>query len=371
MTGAHEVIVVGGGVIGCGIAWELTRRNVRVTLVERGPIGREASWASAGIISLPNRPDWRPERIALGRLSLKRYPEWVADLESRTGIAIEYHRPGGWSVAVDAEHGAVEAERAAFQLSLGFEVEEVAPEEARRREPALPRDLVAAWFTPAAGSLSLHRLTEALAAAAAAQGAVIRPETPVGSILMENGRAVGVRLSEGDLLADRVVLATGAWTRLLADPLGVALPTRPMKGQLIAFANAPVHPRGIISGHHGYVRPRPDGSTLVAATEEDVGFDHRVTGEGVAWLLNLTRMICPGLLAGEIVETWAGLRPGSDTGEPMMGPVPGVDGLWAATGHFRTGAKEAPASAMLMAEALATSRIDPLLAAFAPPATSA
>jgi glycine oxidase len=107
---------------------------------------------------------------------------------------------------------------------------------------------------------------------------------------------------------------------------------------------------------------------MVAATEEDVGFDRRVTGDGVFWLLGLTRTLCPVLLQGEVAETWTGLRPGSETGDPLIGPVPGYEGLWVSAGHFRTGAKEAPATAMLVADALTTGETPPLLAAFSPAA---
>jgi glycine oxidase len=122
----------------------------------------------------------------------------------------------------------------------------------------------------------------------------------------------------------------------------------------------------VISGHGGYVRPRPDGTTMVAATEEDVGFDRRVTGEGVAWLLELTRTLCPILLQGEVVETWTGLRPGSETNDPLIGPVPGYDGLWVCAGQFRTGPKEAPAPASLVAEAVSTGETPAILRAFDP-----
>jgi glycine oxidase len=108
--GAGSVVIAGGGVIGAGIAFELAQRGVAVTLVERGRIGGEASWASAGIVSLPNRPWMKPERVELGRLSLDRYPALVAELEERTGLAIDYRRPGEWVIAVDDEHA--EAERA-------------------------------------------------------------------------------------------------------------------------------------------------------------------------------------------------------------------------------------------------------------------
>ncbi len=364
---ASDIIIIGAGVIGSAIAYELARHGQRVTLIDRGPIGGEASWASAGIISAPNRLDMRPERIEIGRRSLERYPSLVAELEDQTGLAIEYRRPGELTVAVDLEHAEAERARASWQRSHGFIVDELTPADARNFEPALPPVLAAAWFTPNVGSLSVHRLTRALANAAALLGATVLPDTPVGEVTSRDGRVDGVRLSDRVLPAETVVLATGAWTRFFGETLRVSLPTKPVKGQLIAFANAPARPSHVIAGHGGYVRPRGDGTTLVAATEEEVGFDRRVTGEGVSWLLDLTRTLCPVLLQGEVVETWTGLRPGSDTREPLIGPVPGYQGLWVAAGHFRTGAKEAPATAELVASSLLSGSVDAVLAPFAPP----
>jgi glycine oxidase len=309
-----------------------------------------------------------PERIELGRLSLDVYPALVDELEARTGIGVDYRRPGEWTIAVDDERAEAEQAIATWQRSLGYPVEETSPAEAWNQEPALPERMVAVWLHPNVGSLSVFRLTQALATAARQLGATVLEETPVGGLVREGGRVTGVRLQDRDLHAGMNILATGAWTRLLGDSLDITLPTRPVKGQLIAFANAPLRPRRVIAGHGGYVRPRPDGSTMVAATEEEVGFDRRVTGDGVAWLLELTRTLCPALLQGEIVETWTGLRPGSDTENPLIGPVPGLDGVWVSAGHFRTGAKEAPATASLVAEALVAGQVSPILRAFDPAA---
>lgn len=365
-----EVVVVGGGVIGCSIAYELARRDVDVTLIERGPIGREASWASAGIISLPNRPNMRPERVEMTRRSLRRYPDLVDEIEALTGISVEYRRPGEMIVAVDDDHATVEFARAEWQRSQGFAIEELEAEQARTLEPALPPALRAAWYIRDVGSLSLYRLTQALAMAAAGLGATILTDTPVASVEQAGGKVTGVRMAGRTLPADLVILATGAWTRFLGETAGAHLPTKPVKGQLIAFASSPVRPKHVLAGHGGYARPRVDGTTIVAATEEDAGFDRRVTGDGVAWLLELTRTICPVLLAGELVESWTGLRPGTEEGEPLIGPVPGVEGLWVSAGHFRTGAKEAPATAELVAASIIEGRADPLLAPFAPQARS-
>lgn len=367
-TGLQSVIIVGGGVIGSGIAYELAQRGMEVTLVERGRIGGEASWASAGVISLPSRPWVTPERVELGRISLELYPPLVEELEARTGLGIEYRRPGEWSIAVDEEHAAAERKVAAWQQGLGLTVEEYSPEEARRLEPALPEALQAAWLHPGVGSLSVYRLTQALAMAARHLGATVLEETPVGGLVHDRGRVTGVRLQDRDLHAELTLLATGAWTRLLGDTIGVTLPTKPVKGQLIAFRNAPLRPGRVIAGHGGYVRPRADGTTMVAATEEEVGFDRRVTGDGVAWLLDLARTLCPVLLHGEVAETWTGLRPGSETNDPLIGPAPGLEGLWVSAGHFRTGAKEAPATAKLVAEALVDGTMSPTLQVFDPAA---
>src|ERR671916_1955259 len=146
--GAGSVVIAGGGGIGSGIAFELAKRGVSVTLVERGRIGGEASWASAGIVSLPSRPWVKPERAELGRISLERYPALVAELEERTGLAIDYRRPGEWVIAVNEEHAEAEQAVAAWQRGMGLDVEDVVPAVARKTEPALPETLLSAWFRP-------------------------------------------------------------------------------------------------------------------------------------------------------------------------------------------------------------------------------
>ena len=180
-----SVVIAGAGVIGSGIAFELAQRGVSVTLVERGRIGGEASWASAGIVSLPSRPWMKPSGWSLGRISLERYPALVAELEERTGLAIDYRRPGEWVIAVDEEHAEAEQVVAAWQRGLGLDVEDVPPAVARTTEPALPESLLAAWFHPNVGSLSVYRLTQALANAARQLGATVLEETPVGGLLRE------------------------------------------------------------------------------------------------------------------------------------------------------------------------------------------
>nr|MBA2520299.1 FAD-dependent oxidoreductase [Chloroflexia bacterium] len=208
MSGRSDVVIVGGGIIGCGIAYELVKRGVAVTLVERGPIGGEASWASAGIIGIPSRPEWTPARVDLHRISLARYPTLRAELRERCAIDFDYVQPGDLAIAVDAEAAARRRTVADWQRAEGFAIEELTIAEARQREPALPAGLQAVWFSPTAGSLSVHRFTLALATAAASLGATILPDTPAGELLLDRAKVRGVRLLDRELTAETVILAT-------------------------------------------------------------------------------------------------------------------------------------------------------------------
>lgn len=363
----NDVVIVGGGVIGCAIGYGLTKHGVGVTIIDSGPIGNEASWASAGIISIPNRMDMAPERIEITRRGHQLYPALVAEVEHATGISTSFRQLGDVYLAVDEEHARHVDRLSEWQRGLGFDMQKLDTATARELDPALPEEIASVWYSPDVSAISLHRFTQALAAAAAQNGATVLAQTPVMAVNQDAGRVTGIKLASGDIAADTVILATGSWTRFFSDALSVPLDILPIKGQLIAFANPPVRPSHVISGHGGYVLPRPDGTTLAAATEEDAGFDRRVTGDGLTWLLNLAQTLCPSLVKGEVAETWTGLRPGTQRGEPYMGPVPGYEGLWVAAGHFRTGAKEAPGSAELIVESLVSGTVDERLTPFLPP----
>lgn len=361
-----EVVVVGGGLIGAAVAYELAQRGRQVAIVERGPVAGEASWASAGIISLPNQPQAAPARVEITRRSLTRFPELVAELEESTGIDIEYRRPGNLLVALGPARAEELNRLGEWQRAQGFDVENLDPASARGLEPGLADGVQAAWFAPGIGALRVTRLTEALVMAASRDGTAIMADNPVSSLIQQRGRVLGVRTSQGDIPAEVVVLAAGAWTGELAASVGLALPVRPVKGQSLALAGAPQPPRHIVSGHGIHLVPRADGTIAVAATEEEAGFDQRVTAEGVTRLTAGAAVLVPSLPQGELASSWSGLRPAAADGEPLMGPVPDLDGLWIASGHFRTGAKEAPESARLVADAILSGEPDPLLQRFLP-----
>lgn len=363
---AVEIAIVGGGIIGCTLAYELARKGISVTLVERGAIGGEASWASAGIISPPSQKMTPAVRVELTARSIAAYPWLVAAVQEETGIDTGFRQWGELLVARD-ENDVVRLQALlSWQGDLGFDSEWVEPHELRALEPALPEGLLGAVLANDAAAVNVHRLTRALALAAANRGATIHEHTPALGLAVEQDRVTGVRLADGTLHADRVILAAGAWTARFGADLGQPLPTLPVKGQMLAIGGAPRWPQHIIAGAGGFLIPRTDGTVAVGATEEEAGFDKRVTPAGLRALIGLVEALGPELLDGEVVATWAGLRPGTSDREPIVGQVPGYENLWVASGHHRTGVQLAIGTAELLVASLIAGAPDPLLDPLSP-----
>ncbi|HET9014259.1 MAG TPA: glycine oxidase ThiO [Thermomicrobiaceae bacterium] len=359
--GAVDVAIVGGGIIGCTLAYELARKGISAAVIERGEVGGEASWASAGIISPPSHAA-PPLRLELGRRSLAGYPWLIATVQEETGVDVGYRHWGEILIARDEAEVAGLRELLAWQEGNGFDSEWVEATDLHDLEPALPAGLLGAVLVNDAGAVVVNRLTRALARAAVARGAAVLEHTPAVGFAREGDRTTGVRLADGALLpAGQVVLAAGAWTARFGVDLDRPLPTLPVKGQMMALADAPVMPHHVIGGAGGYLVPRTDGSIAVGATEERVGFDKRVTPAGLRELIGLVEALGPGLLEGMVTATWAGLRPGTIDREPILGLVPGYRNLWVATGHFRQGVQLAIGTAELMVDSLQAGRPDPLL----------
>ncbi len=363
---AKTVLVIGGGVIGCALAHYLAKGGAQVTLIERQRLAQESSWATAGIISAPLSPDIPIERARLELRSAALFPELIEELRAATGIGVEYNPTGELLVALTEADAEKLHESIPWQRNLGMPVEWLDGAAVRQREPALSTQVQGALWCPFVASLRGHRLTLALARAARSRGATIIEETPVEGLLTEGGRVVGVRTRSGEFRADATVIAAGAWSAQLGNSVGVNLPTTPVRGQMLALEDPETPLRHIIAGAGGYLLPRADGTIAVAATVDPPGFDLRVTTEGLAWLAGLVRTLAPSLAGARVVETWAGLRPSSTDGKPLIGRAPGQDGLWIATGHHRNGILWAPLTGQLLADAILTDELDPALAPYDP-----
>ncbi|HEX5530967.1 MAG TPA: glycine oxidase ThiO [Methylomirabilota bacterium] len=360
------VLVVGGGIIGCAAALELARRGCRVTLLERGTPGGEASSAAAGLLApFGDSPEPDPfHRLAIE--SWRLYPRVVAELRALTGIDVEHVTAG--TLHPIATPGDLEDARARcgwpLAAELGIEVVEGA--ELAALEPALAKDVTAARLVRGEQWVNNQRLVTAYALAAAARGVTVRTGVEVGRILVERGRARGVLADGEPLTADAVLLAAGAWTAALAPGLGGPLPVGPVRGQMLAVSNVPVLISHAIHGDDIYLVPRPSGELLVGATVERAGFERAVTPDGLGGLIAQAVALVPEIGRRPITRSWCGFRPAAPDGLPVLGPWPDVAGLFVATGHYRNGILLAPVTAAVMADCIVDGKTPDSITPFLP-----
>lgn len=349
----RDVVIVGGGAIGLSIAYALAREGVLSTVLDRRDLGREASWAGAGMV--PPRGEGRPPASAIGALrawSASLFPSWSEALKEETGVDNGFRRCGGVDVAAtEAEARALEAVAGRWRAE-GIACERLSDVDRARVEPALSPEPRLVYFLPDRAQIRNPRHLRALAAASSARGVRLLPGQEVERLETRNGRVTGVRTAAGTLACGRLVVAAGAWSGGLLASLGVPLRTPPVKGQIVLLRHDRPLLRRIVEYGKSYLVPRDDGRILVGATEEDAGFDVRPTEGSYQRLLAAAFRLCPVLAEAGVEATWTGLRPGSCDGKPYLGVAPGFDNLIVATGHGRAGLQLSPATGELVADLL-------------------
>jgi glycine oxidase len=364
----YDVVVVGGGIIGGSISFALSQRGLRVAVLDRQELVREASWAAAGMLSpAPDCPSAIP-LVPLGRASLAMYANFITDVEEASQLPAGYHAGGTLEVLF---HGEAERELStlvALHHGLGLSCEPLPLEEAAEMEPALGRDARAAAFLPDEASVNNRSLSAAVIAAAKSAGAALFPGVEVISLVKDGNRCTGVKTAGSEtFVAGHVVLAAGCWTSQLTDAAPYA-PTRPVRGQMVALRNFGKTIRHVLRSERGYIVPRDQASPqkLVAgSTLENAGYEKAVTSGGIEQILTAVNELAPSLACAEIVETWSGLRPGTPDQLPILGPTD-LEGLLTATGHYRNGILLAPITAKLIAEWITDGRASMSCEEFSP-----
>jgi glycine oxidase len=347
---ASDVVIIGGGVIGLSIAYALAREGVRAMVLDRRELGREASWAGAGMIPANTERLAIHPSVELRSWSAVLYPEWSAALKEETGLDNGYRRTGGVDVAFTAEEECDLLSAAGRWRIEGIVSERLDPGDFDRVEPALSRDLRVAYFLPDRAQIRNPRHLQALITAVAQRGGSLQPNQAVRGFETDAGRVTAVLTKSGHWPCGCAVVAAGAWTGGLLESLRVHAPTPPLKGQIVLLRSDRPLLRRIVEHGKNYLVPRDDGRILVGATEEDAGFDTRTTPVGVRDLLDEALRLCPVLAGAEVERAWAGLRPGSFDTKPYLGLVPGYQNLILATGHKRAGLQLAPATAEVIAD---------------------
>jgi glycine oxidase len=341
-----DVAIVGGGVIGLTTAYFLAREGARVTLLDRGDFGQEASWAGAGILSPSSLEHARTPFDRIRALSLSLFPALSQELHEITGIDNGYLRCGGIEFAGPPD--AAEEEWG----GAGTTRDRVSAADLAGLEPAASTSLGDVWHLPDMAQVRNPRHVKALVAACSAKVRLV-PHCPVTMLETSGDRVIGVCSKADTFQADKVLVASGAWTDEILGQIGWRPGIRPIRGQIALLQTPKPLLRRVLAYGASYVVPRADGRLLVGSTEENVGFDKRTTAEAIQRLLALATKLAPALAGAAVEHCWAGLRPASPDGLPFIGLVPGWRQLYVAAGHFRAGIQLSVGTALVMSDLLA------------------
>lgn len=352
MSKTTDVVVIGGGVIGSAIAWNLAEHKQQTLLIEKNQPGQEASTAAAGLLSVASGRSKRGPMYHLKRASQELYPALIRELEARTGIDIEYQTVGVLDlVRTDADE---KKYRQLYELrrEQGYPATWLSPEELRRFEPALTTDVRGAVHFPSDHHLHNGKLAEAWAAGAVQRGVSLQIGTTVNEARIAGGKVIAVRVGDEWIDTNTVVIAAGSWSRQVGEIFGLTIPVEPAKGQMIAVRATQL--RHVVAWDEHYLVPRKNGEVIIGSSVEFIGHNKDVTLETLQLFIHRSEALIPGISKAPLSRFWAGLRPYSPTRRPILCRAPGLDNVILATGHHRNGIVLAPITGKLVSELIVT-----------------
>ena len=365
MQTTTDVIVIGGGVIGCSIAYFLRKAGVEVIVLDQGEIGAQASSAAAGLLAPLGSLSGPGPYADLLLASWSLFPELLPELEEASGIRMEYARTGALRVVRNPKSSANLRKRMQEWQPLGLELHWLSGDEARQREPLLAPDICAAVYAPEESQVKATAVVRAFARAAGNLGAKLYSHIEVQGVRREGKLITGVYTSEGETLAcNHVVIASGAWAAESGIWLDLPLPVTPQRGQILTLRQPAQPLRHLIFGEAVYLAPKLDGTVVVGATKEEVGFQKQVTAGGISWLLNTAIRLATSLDSSPIEQMWAGLRPRTPDNLPILGTALLWENVTLAVGHGSVGVMLSAITGQTIAQLVATGIEPELIAPF-------
>ncbi len=356
-----DILVIGAGVVGCATACELARRGASVEVVDDRPAGMGATQASAGILAPYIEADEGSALLDLTVRSLELFDPFLECVAGTGGVPVAYKRTGTLDLALLPETMTRLGAVSGWLADRGVAAELLDAEAVRDREPQITPEALGGLLIPSQGFVAAHDFTRSLAAAARKRGVRILEQGRVRRISRHDSDTI-VTTDRGTLTADAVVIAAGSWSgQIEIEGVAAALPVRPVRGQLLHLAWPGPPLQRVTWAEESYLVPWDDGTLLVGATVEEVGFDERATAAGVSDLLTAAVRVVPRVRDAGFASARAGLRPGTPDGLPIIGPSSHVPGVMYATGHYRNGVLLAPLTAHLVADAMLEGRLDPML----------
>lgn len=346
--GAEGIVIVGGGVIGCAIAYYLGLRGFKATVVERRDVGCEASGAAAGGLWPQAESSRAGAFLDLCLAGNGMFSELSRELEPD----IEFRESGLLHIIQDEEDLREAEHLMKWQKERGLRVEQLSASETRKLEPSLSEDMMGSLYFPDDNHVNPLNLTRAFAQGARKRGAEISTGVSVEGIKTVSGRVSSLVTDRGEIGADIIINAAGAWASHVGRMVDVEVPVEPVRGQIILSEPLPRLFRMCIVTKQVYLIQKPRGNIVVGSTREFVGYDKRVTTDAIGRLQEGAVKIIPRLRNASFIRTWAGLRPYTPDETPILGPADGPDGFLLATGHFRNGILLSAITGKLISELL-------------------
>lgn len=379
----YDVIIVGGGIIGCSTAWQLSKLGKKVLIVERKDVASGSAGATDGVVGYHTKKPGAQLDLAVQSI------EMFKTLNEELGMDIEYGlEAGGMQPVEDKEQWDMLAAMAEEQRKSGVDIHMISGEEARKIEPNLSPDIYGALYSPTGGKVNPMRMTIAFSRAAKKLGTEILSNTEVTGFLIEDGRAVGIQTTKGEFRAPAIVNACGSWAGKVAALAGLDLPIKPRKGQLavtepigpyltatvqcalynvIKFRPETIKDQAVLKlGASLSIEQQEDGALIIGGTREFVDYEEENTFEAIETMMKRAMRFFPALKDVSVVRFFSGFRPYTPDGMSLMGEVKTLPGFYMAAGHEGDGIALAPITGKLMAELIATGKTSYDISVFSP-----
>lgn len=379
----HDVIIVGGGIIGCSVAWQLSKLGKKVLVVERADVASGSAGATDGVVGYHTKKPGAQLDLAVQSI------EMFKTLNEELGMDVEYGlEAGGMQPVEDKEQWDMLSAMAEEQRKSGVDIRMISAEEACRIEPNLSPDIYGALYSPTGGKVNPLKLTVAYARAAKRLGTEVLTNTEVTGFIIEEGRAKGVRTTKGEFRADAVVNACGSWAGKVAKLAGLDLPIKPRKGQLAVTEPVGPYMRATVQcALYNVIKFRPetikdqtalklgaslsieqteDGGLIIGGTREFVDYEGENTFEAIEAMMRRAIRFFPALKDVSVIRYFSGFRPYTPDGLSLLGEVKTLPGFYMAAGHEGDGIALSAITGKLVAELIVYGKASYDISMFSP-----